>query len=91
MVENLGKLLSNVLEIYDSMKFNILILYEKVLKDFRKTVHCALGLRCPDRQRRNWMVLPMQHLQRHQGPDPEAASPHLLLCTPSRLTGSAAS
>ena len=47
MVENLGKLLSNVLEIYDSMEFNILILYEKVLKGFRKTVHCALGFGVP--------------------------------------------
>ena len=33
---------------------------------------------------------PRQHLRRHKGPDPEADSPHLPLCTPSRLTGTAA-
>ena len=48
MVENLEKILSNVLEILDSMEFNILILYEKVLKYFRKSmVYCALGFGVP--------------------------------------------
>ena len=78
MVENLEKLLtflkilSNVLEVLDSMKFNIYLLYEKVLKDYRKTVYfmqeygiLCTRLRCPDRQ--------CSIFENTKVPDPETA------------------
>ena len=80
------------------MKFNILILYEKVLKDFRKTVYfiksmvyCALGFEVPTVSAGTGWCCRCSIFEDKKVPDPEAASPHLLLCTPSRLTGSAAS
>ena len=69
------------------MKFNILILYEKVLKDFRKTVYFMqehgilhTRLRCPDRQCSIFEDTKVPILK---------LLPHLLLCTPSRLIGTA--